>query len=118
MKPTVIGIAGGTGSGKTFLTNKIIEMSLRKDIVVIEQDAYYKDLSHMSYEERCNVNFDSPDSIDFKELYRDIKKLIDNNDADIPIYDYKRHKRNSKQLRSFALHRLKICQRWNYKLDN
>lgn len=93
IKPLIIGISGGTGSGKTRFTKELIERCDSNYVIYISQDSYYKDLSHMSYEERCNVNFDSPDSIDFKELYRDIKKLTDNNDADIPIYDYKRHKR-------------------------
>lgn len=93
IKPLIIGISGGTGSGKTRFTKELIKRCNSKYVIYISQDSYYKDLSHMSYEERCNVNFDSPDSIDFKELYRDIKKLTDNNDADIPIYDYKRHKR-------------------------
>ncbi len=93
IKPLIIGISGGTGSGKTRFTKELIERCDSNYVIYISQDSYYKDLSHMSYEERCNVNFDSPDSIDFNELYRDIKKLTDNNDADIPIYDYKRHKR-------------------------
>ena len=93
IKPLIIGISGGTGSGKTRFTKELIERCDSNHVIYISQDSYYKDLSHLSYEERCNVNFDSPDSIDFKELYRDIKKLIDNNDANIPIYDYKRHRR-------------------------
>ena len=92
-KSLIIGISGGTGSGKTRFTKELIQRCNPERVIYISQDSYYKDLSHMVYEERCNVNFDSPDSIDFKELYRDIKKLLNNDDADIPIYNYKRHKR-------------------------
>ena len=92
-KSLIIGISGGTGSGKTRFTKELIQRCNPERVIYISQDSYYKDLSHMTYEERCNVNFDSPDSIDFKELYRDIKKLLNNDDADIPIYNYKKHKR-------------------------
>ena len=77
IKPLIIGISGGTGSGKTRFTKELIQRCDSNYVVYISQDSYYKDLSHMSYEERCNVNFDSPDSIDFKELYRDIKFIAD-----------------------------------------
>ena len=50
-------------------------------------------LSHISYDDRCKINFDSPDAIDFKELYETLKNLLNNNDVEIPIYNYKRHKR-------------------------
>ncbi len=96
MKPTVIGIAGGTGSGKTFLTNKIIEMSLRKDIVVIEQDAYYKDLSHMPYEDRIRQNFDHPDSIDLDMFESQLLRLIKGETINIPTYDFSKHIRANK----------------------
>ena len=96
MKPTVIGIAGGTGSGKTFLTNKIIEMSLGKDIVVIEQDAYYKDLSHMPYEDRIRQNFDHPDSIDLDMFESQLLRLIKGETINIPTYDFSKHIRANK----------------------
>ena len=95
-RPLIIGITGGTGSGKTRFTKELIQKCNPGNLIYISQDSYYKDLSHMTYEDRCEVNFDSPDSIDFKELHRDIKKLLNNNDADIPIYNYKRHKRMQK----------------------
>ena len=96
MKPTVIGIAGGTGSGKTFLTKKIIEMSLTKDIVVIEQDAYYKDLSHMPYEDRIRQNFDHPDSIDLDMFESQLLRLIKGETINIPTYDFSKHIRANK----------------------
>ena len=96
MKPTVIGIAGGTGSGKTFLTKKILEMSVTKDIVVIEQDAYYKDLSHMPYEKRVKQNFDHPDSIDLDLFESQLLQLIKGEEINIPIYDFSKHIRANK----------------------
>ena len=96
MKPTVIGIAGGTGSGKTFLTKKIIEMFSTKDIVVIEQDAYYKDLSHMPYEDRIRQNFDHPDSIDLDMFESQLLRLIKGETINIPTYDFSKHIRANK----------------------
>ena len=92
-KPLVIGISGGTGSGKTRFTKELIERFDNNFLIYISQDSYYKDLSHISYEERCDINFDNPDSIDFSNLISDLKKLIEFKSADIPIYNFKRHLR-------------------------
>ena len=89
----IIGISGGTGSGKTRFTKELISRCNSNDLIYISQDSYYKDLSHMSYDDRCQMNFDSPDAIDFKDLHEDLKSLLNNNDVNIPIYNYKRHKR-------------------------
>ena len=94
----IIGISGGTGSGKTRFTKELIERCDSNDIVCISQDSYYKDLSHISYEERCSVNFDSPNSIDFNELKNDIQSLINNKTTNIPVYSFKRHKRLNETL--------------------
>jgi len=92
-KSLIIGIAGGTGSGKTRFTKELISRCNQDDLICISQDSYYKDLSHLSYANRCQMNFDSPDAIDFKGLYEDLKSLLNNNSVNIPIYNYKRHKR-------------------------
>ena len=89
----IIGISGGTGSGKSRFTKELISRCNSNDLIYISQDSYYKDLSHLSYNDRCQMNFDSPDAIDFKELHEDLKNLLNNNDVNIPIYNYKRHKR-------------------------
>ena len=89
----IIGISGGTGSGKTRFTKELISRCNSNDLIYISQDSYYKDLSHLSYNDRCQMNFDSPDAIDFKELHEDLKNLLNNNDVNIPVYNYKRHKR-------------------------
>ena len=96
MKPEVIGISGGTGSGKTFLTKKIIETSMTTNIAVIEQDAYYKDLSHMPYEDRIKQNFDHPDSIDVDLFETQLQQLINGEAIKIPTYDFSNHIRSNK----------------------
>ena len=96
MKPEVIGISGGTGSGKTFLTKKIIETSMTTNIAVIEQDAYYKDLSHMPYEDRIKQNFDHPDAIDVDLFETQLQQLINGEAIKIPTYDFSNHIRSNK----------------------
>ena len=92
-RPLFIGISGGTGSGKTRFTKELISRFDDTALIYISQDSYYKDLSQISYEKRCDVNFDSPDSIDFLNLLDDLKNLIALNPVDIPIYNFKRHLR-------------------------
>ena len=92
-RPLFIGISGGTGSGKTRFTKELISRFDDTALIYISQDSYYKDLSQISYEKRCDVNFDSPDSIDFLSLLDDLKNLIAFNSVDSPIYNFKRHLR-------------------------
>lgn len=92
----IIGIAGGTGSGKTTVVEQIIQELDILDICVIYQDDYYKDLSHLSYEERTKVNFDHPQSIDFDLLIDHLKKLRAGEDVEQPIYSFKAHNRTDK----------------------
>ena len=96
-KPLIIGISGGTGSGKTRFTKELLSRCDKNNVIYISQDSYYKDLSHITYEQRCEVNFDNPDSIDFILMEKDVKKLIDNQETSIPIYDYKTHTREKKE---------------------
>lgn len=83
----VIGIAGGSGSGKTTVVNAITE-SLRERVVVIPQDSYYKDSSHLPMEERQQINFDHPDAIDFKLLCEQLKELKSGRTIEQPVYSY------------------------------
>ena len=94
----IIGISGGTGSGKTRFTKELIKRCDSDKIIHISQDSYYKDLSHISYEERCNINFDNPISINFNELKNDIQNLINDKTTNIPVYSFKRHKRLNENL--------------------
>jgi len=92
----IIGIAGGTGSGKTTVVDQIIQELDILDICVIYQDDYYKDLSHLSYEERTQVNFDHPQSIDFELLTDHLRKLRSGENVEQPIYSFKDHNRTNK----------------------
>ena len=84
----IIGIAGGTGSGKTTVVKEITKLLSDSEIVVIPQDSYYKDNSHLPLEERLELNFDHPESIDFKLLVKQIKDLKANKAIAQPIYSY------------------------------
>ncbi|MEN6619060.1 MAG: uridine kinase [Rikenellaceae bacterium] len=85
----IIGIAGGTGSGKTTVVKKITKLLLNsQQVVVIPQDSYYKDNSHLPLEERLELNFDHPESIDFKLLVKHLKELRSGRAVDQPVYSY------------------------------
>jgi uridine kinase len=92
----IIGIYGGTGSGKTTIVNMIASHFSSNDIEIISQDSYYKDNSDISYEDRCKLNFDHPDAIDFNLLYKHLKKLRKGETVEQPIYDFKIHNRLKK----------------------
>ena len=74
MKPVIIAVGGGSGSGKTTVVNEIIEKLDKDDLVVIKHDDYYKKQSHLSLEERYNINYDHPASLDNDLFISDIKK--------------------------------------------
>ena len=83
----IIGIAGGSGSGKTTVVRAIANQ-LKENVVVIPQDSYYKDLSHASEEEKRTHNFDHPDSIDFDLMHQQLKELREGKTVEQPIYSY------------------------------
>ena len=83
----IIGIAGGSGSGKTTVVRAIANQ-LKENVVVIPQDSYYKDLSHASEEEKRTHNFDHPDSVDFDLLHQQLKELKEGKTVEQPIYSY------------------------------
>ncbi|NCO63759.1 MAG: uridine kinase [Flavobacteriales bacterium] len=89
----IIGIAGGTGCGKTTVVNKIINELPEGEVGVISQDSYYKDTSHLSYEERIKINFDHPRSIDFDLLAEHLKALKNNLPIHQPVYSFVKHNR-------------------------
>ncbi len=92
-RPVTIGVAGGTGSGKTTVSNQILERVGHKHIAYLPHDAYYKDLSHLSNQERAQINFDHPDSLDTELLVEHVKQLQQNLAVEIPTYDFTRHMR-------------------------
>ena len=84
----IIGIAGGTGSGKTTVVKKLIERLPKGEVVVIPQDSYYKDSSDVPAEERQNINFDHPDAFEWSLLAKHIEQLKQGHAVEQPIYDY------------------------------
>ena len=89
----IIGVAGGSGSGKTRLVKNILKEINDTKVKSIEVDSYYKDLTHLTFKEREKNNFDHPDAIDFELLYQDLNKLLKNEVIYCPIYNYKTHTR-------------------------
>jgi uridine kinase len=84
----IIGIAGGSGSGKTTVVKKIIRALPGSEVSVISQDSYYKDNGHLSPEERKRINFDHPESIEFELLIKHLDKLSAGDTIQMPIYSY------------------------------
>ena len=87
-KITIIGIAGGTGSGKTTVVKKIVEALPPHHVAVVPLDSYYNDTSHMTDEERKAINFDHPDAFDWKLLTRQLNDLRSGNAIEQPTYSY------------------------------
>ncbi|HZJ73809.1 MAG TPA: uridine kinase [Perlabentimonas sp.] len=94
----IIGIAGGTGSGKTTVVNRITECLPSGEVVVIPQDSYYYDSSHLPLEERQEINFDHPSSIEFELLVDHVAKLKRGEKIEQPIYSYLTCSRNSETI--------------------
>ena len=92
-RPTVIGIAGGTGSGKTTVARKIAKALPEGGAAVIEHDAYYRDLSDLADEERAAINFDHPDSLDNDLLVEHLDRLLSGESVEAPRYDFTTHRR-------------------------
>jgi uridine kinase len=84
----IIGIAGGTGSGKTTVVNKIINSFPAGEVAVIPQDSYYKDSSHIPPEERSKINFDEPDAIEWSLLVKHLRELREGKTIQMPTYSY------------------------------
>ena len=89
----IIGISGGTGSGKTTVANRILESVRADEVVFIQQDLYYRDLKDMPLDYRNAANFDHPDAVDNELLINHLKKLNAGDTVELPIYDFKTHSR-------------------------
>ncbi|NNC44700.1 MAG: uridine kinase, partial [Winogradskyella sp.] len=89
----ILGIAGGTGCGKTTVVNTILNQLPEGEVGVISQDSYYKDTSHLTYEERVKINFDHPRSIDFDLLVKHLKELKEGKSVEQPVYSFVTHNR-------------------------
>lgn len=97
-QPLIIGIAGGTGSGKTTVTYKILERLDINKVVVIQHDAYYKDISSFGNMNPSEINFDHPDALETTLLIDHIKKLKNWESIRLPIYDFKTYKRSKETI--------------------
>lgn len=89
----IIGLAGGTGSGKTTVVNKIVQELPTDEVCVISQDSYYKATDNLSYEERTKINFDHPRAIDFELIIQHLKDLKAGKTIDQPVYSFVTHNR-------------------------
>lgn len=98
-KPLLIGITGGTGSGKSTVARAIYESLPKNNIAIIEQDSYYKDQSHITEEERTNTNYDHPFAFDTDLLVSHLKDLLNNKPIDKPLYDFTIHNRKKETVR-------------------
>ncbi len=96
----IIGIAGGTGCGKTTVVNQIINELPNEEVGLISQDSYYNDLSHLSFDERSKINFDHPRAIDFVLLAQHLKKLRRGEHIDQPVYSFPKHNRTKDTIRT------------------
>ena len=87
----LLGIGGGTGSGKTVLSNNLLNKFNRNEIAIIRQDSYYRDLSHKTSQDRVRTNFDHPAAINFDLLAEHLGILLNGDSVEMPVYDYSTH---------------------------
>ena len=98
-RPIIIGVTGGSGGGKTSVSRAILSHFPDEKISMIEHDSYYKDQSHLTFEERVKTNYDHPFAFDTDLMIEQIKELLAGRPVDIPTYDYTEHTRSSKTYR-------------------
>ena len=94
-KPLVIGVTGGSGSGKTTVSRELVARIPDNSAILLQQDAYYRDQSEKPFEERIKTNYDHPDSFETDLFVADLERLLDREAIDKPVYDYEKHTRSS-----------------------
>ena len=99
MKPLVIGIAGGTGSGKSTVARNVAQALSTSSIAFIDMDAYYRNFAHVPLEERRQINWDHPDAFDWELLLEQLSALVRGEAIDKPVYDFVSHTRSGKTVR-------------------
>ncbi len=97
-KNLIIGIAGGSGSGKTSVAKALVKDMHLNGTIIIEQDWYYKDLAHLPQEERMKWNFDHPNSVEFDLLIKDLRAIVSGKTIEVPQYNYVTHSRTKETL--------------------
>lgn len=97
MNSIIIGVAGGSGSGKTTVVNQIIKAIGKEQIVVIQHDSYYRNLEHLSFEERTRQNFDHPSALETELMIRHLEALKNGYQVEVPIYDFTKHIRKEEK---------------------
>lgn len=95
MQPVIIGVAGGSGSGKTTVVREIIRKLGKQQVTVIHHDSYYKDVSELSFEERTRINYDHPESLETTLLVEHLSRLKAGKAVEVPVYDFAAHNRTS-----------------------
>ena len=127
MKPIIVTIAGGTGSGKSYLAKNIVKSYPKGRVLIIGQDSYYKDISNMDYKNRCAQNFDHPDAIESVLIEDHLNKLLCGDYVYIPKYDFSKHlrKKESRKVKQHAiiiiegilmLHYIRLHKFYNVKI--
>jgi len=99
MGPLIIGIAGGSGSGKTTIAQKIAAAVPSEAVSIIEHDAYYRDRPDLTFEERSQLNFDHPESLETELLIEHLRQLRERTPCMVPVYDFKTHRRQAEHRR-------------------
>jgi uridine kinase len=97
--PLVIGIAGGSGSGKTTIVQSVVDIVGPEIVIQLPHDAYYRDQDHLTYEERTRINYDHPDSLENELMIEHISTLRSGRPVDRPVYDFATHTRSPETLR-------------------
>ncbi len=99
MEPLIIGIAGGTGSGKTTIAERIAEALPRELVAIVQHDSYYRDRTDLTFEEKGALNFDHPDALETTLLVEQLRDLQGGNTIEVPIYDFSTHSRRKDRMR-------------------
>lgn len=93
-RPLILGVAGGSGSGKTTVVRRLIRaLGGRHDVAVLHHDSYYRDAAHLPPEERAQINYDHPDSLETELLVAHLERLLEGEPVDVPVYDFANHVR-------------------------
>ncbi len=100
-QPLILGVAGGSGSGKTTVVSKIIEAIGKENVLLMQHDSYYRDLSHLPFNERTKQNFDHPASLETELMIRHLNALRNGYQVDIPVYDFVAHTRSEETISAY-----------------